>query len=537
MESSEHSMKWIEAGRFNHSNLPSLGVSNLIRPSQAYADIIAFDTTRSWILTSACFVLFVILLYKFRAPRSRLDHIPAMGPTSFLLSYYGTFAHLRDCRKMVQEGFDKYQGAPFRVPMLDKWAVILCGQKYIEDIRQASRSDFAPGAIEVMQTDYTLGPDAFKDLYLIDVIRTPLYRNFPGRLPDIKDEICAAFEDLVPTRGKGWVPMNTAKVMQKIVCRSVNRVFVDTPLCRDKDYIDLMVNYTTKVGLSATTISALPSFLKPIIAPFLSPYKQSNAGAVKHLGSMIDDRMNADKEHGGGKWEGRPNDLISWLLDFAKGEERKTENLARRVLLANFASIHTTANVIAQALYRLVICPHYIDALRDEVQNVFGDEEWSYSALSKLVKLDSFLRECMRIEGPGQFLLMRTVINPNGFTFRDGTHLPCGTFLTGAAYAVHHDSQNYDNSDEFNGFRFVESEKSGGVRRLVQTDSTFLGFGYGANACPGRYFAAAQLKIIMAYILQTYDITGTMAPPPRNRWYGEHCLADPSYQVMLKERE
>lgn len=59
--------------------------------------------------------------------------------------------------------------------------------------------------------------------------------------------------------------------------------------------------------------------------------------------------------------------------------------------------------MITQALYRLVLCPHYIVALRDEVQDVFGDEEiWSYSALAKLVKMDSFLRECMRIEGPGQ---------------------------------------------------------------------------------------------------------------------------------------
>jgi len=195
--------------------------------------------------------------------------------------------------------------------------------------------------------------------------------------------------------------------------------------------------------------------------------------------------------------------------------------------------------MITQALYRLVLCPQYIVALRDEIQDVFGDEEiWTYSALAKLVKMDSFLRECMRIEGTGQFLLMRTVINPNGFTFSDGTHIPCGTFMTGAAYAVHHDSQNYDNSDEFDGFRFVDSEKSGGVtHRLVQPDSTFIGFGYGANACPGRYFAAAQLKLILGYILRTYDISGTMEPPPRNRWYGEHCLADPSYQVMLKERE
>ena len=36
-------------------------------------------------------------------------------------------------------------------------------------------------------------------------------------------------------------------------------------LGRDKDYIDLMVNYTGKVGLSAAAISMVPSFLKPYV--------------------------------------------------------------------------------------------------------------------------------------------------------------------------------------------------------------------------------------------------------------------------------
>ncbi len=42
-------------------------------------------------------------------------------------------------------------------------------------------------------------------------------------------------------------------------------------LGRDKDYIDLMVNYTAKAGLSAVAISLLPSFLKPYVPEWLVP--------------------------------------------------------------------------------------------------------------------------------------------------------------------------------------------------------------------------------------------------------------------------
>jgi hypothetical protein len=39
------------------------------------------------------------------------------------------------------------------------------------------------------------------------------------------------------------------------------------------------------------------------------------------------------------------NDLISWLLEQAPAEERTVDNLIQRILMINFAAIHTTANV------------------------------------------------------------------------------------------------------------------------------------------------------------------------------------------------
>ena len=41
------------------------------------------------------------------------------------------------------------------------------------------------------------------------------------------------------------------------------------------------------------------------------------------------------------------DDLIQWLLDSAKGDEARTDNLTSRVLMVNFGAIHTTAVVYA----------------------------------------------------------------------------------------------------------------------------------------------------------------------------------------------
>jgi hypothetical protein len=39
------------------------------------------------------------------------------------------------------------------------------------------------------------------------------------------------------------------------------------------------------------------------------------------------------------------NDLLSWLLDEAKGPQRTVRQLAMRVLIINFGAIHTTSAV------------------------------------------------------------------------------------------------------------------------------------------------------------------------------------------------
>jgi hypothetical protein len=39
------------------------------------------------------------------------------------------------------------------------------------------------------------------------------------------------------------------------------------------------------------------------------------------------------------------NDMLMWLMEEAKGIERSLEGLARRMLVVNFAAVHTTSLV------------------------------------------------------------------------------------------------------------------------------------------------------------------------------------------------
>ncbi|KAF2122563.1 hypothetical protein BDV96DRAFT_560995, partial [Lophiotrema nucula] len=73
---------------------------------------------------------------------------------------------------------------------------------------------------------------------------------------------------------------------------------------------------------------------------------------------------------------------------------------------------------------------------------------------------------------------------------------------------------------------------------MVQTDKNHLGFGRGKQACPGRYFAAAELKIMLTRILTGYEfnfVEGT--DRPKSLFLDENCFPDPAAKLMLRRRK
>ena len=151
----------------------------------------------------------------------------------------------------------------------------------------------------------------------------------------------------------------------------------------------------------------------------------------------------------------------------------------------------------------------------------------------KLHRTDSTIRESMRRSGFGIAALPRMVSLPQGLQIH-GQTIPKGTKLAVAMHQVHHDTAFYSDPSTFDAFRFsrsieaAEAVKKGqdashvdvdahsddedgnphGARALSATTVSdhFLSFGYGRHACPGRFFATHEMKILLALILRNYDI-------------------------------
>ncbi|KAJ7477066.1 cytochrome P450 [Mycena galericulata] len=360
------------------------------------------------------------------------------------------------------------------------------GRALMEDIANAPENElsFYESINEFLQTGYTAGWGIEKDPYHAGVVRTSMTRNLGVLFPEVREEIILAFEDLLPVQGKDWLTVPAFDTMMQIVCRTSNRLFVGLPSCRDPDFIQLNVAYAMDVIISAQLINMLPAFLRPTIGPLLSPRKRILRRASKHLTPVVAERFRKENELGD-KYTDRPNDLITWLMDAAEGEERTVPALVQRVLFVNFAAIRTSTDTFTHMVYDLAAYPHHVEPLREEVQSVVQKEGWTRASLNKMYKIDSFLSESQRFHGIGTLSLGRKVVKRDGFTFSNGVTLPYGTYLHSPMWSVHHDPKIYSDPDVFDGFRFsklMKNEDVGSAKfQTITTSLDYLPFGHGRH--------------------------------------------------------
>ena len=151
-------------------------------------------------------------------------------------------------------------------------------------------------------------------------------------------------------------------------------------------------------------------------------------------------------------------------------------------------------------------------------------------------------------------------------TLPDGTFVPKNTLIVTTADAVHHDESHYADANTFDPFRFArirENEGEGTKHQFVNTSLEYMAFGHGKHAwcvglrpqakanreadrssrscvydSPGRFFAANELKAILAYIILNYDLKlGGDGKRPANIYYANGIIPAVGGQVLFRKRQ
>lgn len=163
------------------------------------------------------------------------------------------------------------------------------------------------------------------------------------------------------------------------------------------DWQRISVMYTVDAFMAAKALNNWPAPLRPIVHWFMPECKKIRE-EVKLAKALIGpevDRRRKELAANGGKPRRKVLDSVDWFTASAKGQEF---DFANAELSLAMASIHTTSNVLAFAMYDLVENPQYMPLLREEIKRVYEAEgKWEKSTLFKLRLMDSFLKESMRL--------------------------------------------------------------------------------------------------------------------------------------------
>ncbi|GME44608.1 putative cytochrome P450 [Neofusicoccum parvum] len=347
-------------------------------------------------------------------------------------------------------------------------------------------------------------------------------------MPAVEDEIHHAFGALFPDC-KDWTPILVADTFTAVISRASNRMLGGKALSRNDEWTATSINFTADTWLASQQLKRYPAFLQPLAQywiPEMAQVRRHGAVARRVIAPLIEERLATGKA---------PLDLLQMLWDGARGKDKTPEFMAYTALAISFAAIRTSSSVPTHLVYDLCARPEYIEPLRAEIEQMLEEEggRFTKAGLNRLVKLDSFMKESQRFN-PLSFLTFGRLVH-NDLALHDSVTIPAGTMVGIPAYAISQDPQLYPSPATFDGFRFVDR----GSAQFVTTNAANLSWGYGKHACSGRFFAAGEIKMIVAHFLRHYDfrLAGADAKGrPGNIAFELQNMADPTVRVEVRRR-
>ncbi|KAI9154753.1 Cytochrome P450 monooxygenase ATR2 [Paramyrothecium foliicola] len=451
-----------------------------------------------------------------------------------------------------QEGYRMIKAGAkyFRIATTASTETVVLSPVFLDELRKLPDDvlSFTEATAEITQSSYTkFIPEVPGFVHTINTALTPaLVRLSPCIAQEVHES--AALE-LPQTRE--WKEVKINDNLLRIIAMVSGRIFVGPELCRSEQYIEMAVNYVTQVMVAAHTIVTIPRLVRPVVAPFLPAVKRLHnrvAESTAIFGKLISARQQGAKDPKVTK----ADDLLQWLIDGQKtGGKIDVDHIAQAQLSAIFASVHTSTLVATNALFTLAAMPELIPILKEDVEKAVkgSNGQFNSSCLQSMEKVDSFLKEILRFHTLSASVLNRKVIKP--FKLSNGQQIPAGVYVQIPAGAMAYDDELFPNAKTFDALRFFrlqqvrdkgtshsETVKTDPNTQLVGVSRANLFWGYGRHVCPGRFFAANEIKLIMAEILLHYEVKNPPGVTGRHKdiWFGLHSVPDPEKTIMMRRR-
>ncbi|KAI9375670.1 cytochrome P450 [Aspergillus egyptiacus] len=445
---------------------------------------------------------------------------------------------LSDARNLIRSGLAKWP--VFNIRTETGYKLVL-GPQYANEIRSHAALSFG----EAIAGDFHVqlpGFAPFKqgtrlDEIVQDAVRMKLTQSLSNVTKPLSEETAAALQTYW-TDNSEWHSISLKSTNLKLVARLSSKVFLGDKLCRNPDWLRITIAYTVDSFLAAQDLRLWPVFLRRLVSGFLPSYRklQAELDEARSIIIPVLEQRKAEKQAAIARGENpkKYNDAMEWMEQCAKG---RPYDAAVVQLSLSLAAIHTTSDMLTQVLYDICCEDGLVDELRREIMEVVQAEGWKKTTLYKLKLMDSVLKESQRLKPTGIVSMRRKA--KQSITLSDGTKIPKNADLFVSSQRMW-DSDFYPSPEKFIPTRFLSLRETPGHEtsaQLVSPSPEHLGFGLGKHACPGRFFAANEIKIALCHILLKYDVKLSEGwEDLKPMAVGLSLTANPMAEVMIRRR-
>ncbi|KAI1506099.1 cytochrome P450 [Biscogniauxia marginata] len=449
-------------------------------------------------------------------------------------------SYLSSAKALYTQGYEKFKNGLYRVTNYDGVDSVVFSTKFLPELRRYPDDVLNAGKAmaDFFEAKYT-HVIAEEDI-VPHTIKAELTPALARLNPVISETADKAINDEMPECAD-WTSIRIFERLLRIVAKISGRVFVGPELCEDERYLDASVHYTMELVAAQRRVKSLRPLFRPIFAnltPEIRQLRKREKMTADFLLPVVEARLEGKKRK---DWQ-EPDDMLQYWLN--RREEDRTQSIDRLTQLELgliFTAMYTTTVTVTNVFFSLAATPEYIGPIREEIREVLAANEgvMSSKALQEMEKLDSYVKEVFRLH-PIMFVSSRRRVL-KGITLSNGQYIPPGLDLELPSYAIYRDSEFYPDGDTFDGFRAYKlrqgaSPEENARNQFVNVGESNPGFGFGRNACPGRYFANNEIKMVTARMLLKYDVN--MIDGMTTRWenigVGSEFVPDASKEILIK---
>ncbi|SMR61255.1 unnamed protein product [Zymoseptoria tritici ST99CH_3D1] len=448
-------------------------------------------------------------------------------------------AYLKNCQHLLKEGARKFSG-PFNLTTDNGTTMLIFSPEYIDAINEQESLSFPEYAIRNLnlkgyKTFRTFGPQP--DHMFYEAVIKGLTRNLAKFTKPLSLEMDAC---LLSSWGESteWHSVEAKEDVLDFVARLSSLIFLGPDFVHNKEWIRIAKNYTVDTFTAIAICRYIPALIRPLFVQFLPLCRKVRRDYTTCANILAPVLASREAELKAAKSESRPpnlpDDAIEWFRNAAHGREYNQTDVQ---VSLQVASIHTTTDLLAQAILNLCAHPEMVAPLREEAIAVLSTQGWQKTALTSLHLLDSFLKETQRLK-PINFTSLHRYATRDT-TLSGGIHIPQGTNLGIHSYNLFN-PDIYTSPETFDGYRYLRLRQSDPKwehkGHLVSTSVEHTGFAHGKSACPGRFFAANEVKIAMVHVLLKYDVKVERKEDAMWITYGPNCYVNPKARMWVRRR-